>query len=371
MRIAIVNRHLRDGAGGSELQCDLIARGLVARGHDVVHLVTSQGPADLADLPYRCVRTGASTGALMEALVAFGADVVYWRLNRLGLPAFVAGCRRIAVPVVFAASSNDDVMGWPQEGWPSLREVGLRDHAAQLRWRLTHRLGYRALRDVAVLTVQREDFLGRALTRHQVVVRNSGAVDLAAGDGGGAPFAWPRPYVAWVANLKRRKRPDLLPALAERLAPLGVDVLFAGALQDDRYAPLLRPGVAANLHHLGVLDHAAVSGLLAGARCVAVTSEEEGFSNVLIHAWSLGVPTVTLEHDPDGLIARQGLGAMADGDIDRLLAEVERYATDPQLSARAGAHAAVLARGLFDREANLEALESALRTAAGGAAEGR
>ena len=366
MRIAIVNRHLHDGAGGSELQCDLIARGLVARGHHVVHLVTSQGPADLEDLPYACVRTGADTTALLEALVSADADVAYWRLNRSGLAAFVAGCRQVGVPVVFAASSNDDVARWPEEGWPSPREVGLRDHAAQLRWRTAHRLGHRALRDVDVVTVQREDFLGRAPTRRQVVVRNSGTPDV-----GVAPLSWPRPYVAWVANLKRRKRPELLPAIADRLAMHGVDVLFAGALQDARYAPLLRPGLAPNLHHLGVLDHAAVGGLLAGARCVAVTSEEEGFSNVLIHAWSLGVPTVTLEHDPDGLIAREGLGVMADGDLERLLDALVRYATDAGLSAGAGARATTLARELFDPEANLDRLEAALRTAAGGAAEDR
>jgi glycosyltransferase involved in cell wall biosynthesis len=366
MRIAIVNRHLRDGAGGSELQCDLIARGLAARGHHVVHLVTSQGTADLTGLPYRCVRVGAGEDAVIEALVAEEVDVAYWRLNRLGLPAFVAGCRRAGVPVVFATSSNDDVARWPQEGWPGPREVGLRDHAAQLRWRVVHRLGHRALRDVDVLTVQREDFLGRAPTRRQVVVRNSGSSDADR-----TTFSWPRPYVAWVANMKRRKRPELLPAIADRLAVHGVDVLFAGALRDDRYASLLQPGAAANLHYLGVLDRSGVGGLLAAARCVAVTSEEEGFSNVLIHAWSLGVPTVTLEHDPDGLIGREGLGAMACGDVERFLDALQQYATDGERSARAGERASALARVLFDPEANLDRLEDALRTAGGGAAEGR
>jgi glycosyltransferase involved in cell wall biosynthesis len=366
MRIAIVNRHLRDGAGGSELQCDLIARGLAARGHEVVHLVTSEGTADLTDLPYRCVRTGPSAGALVEAVVAAGADIAYWRLNRLGLPAFAAGCRRGGVPVVFAASSNDDVLRWPAEGRPALGEVTLRDHASQLRWRVLHRLSHRALRDVAALTVQREDFLGRAPTREQVVVRNS-----AAPDTGAAAFAWPRPYVAWVANIKRRKRPQLLPVIADRLAAHGVDVLFAGALRDDRYAALLRPGAAPNLHHVGVLDQAGVDGLLAGARCAVITSEEEGFSNVLIHAWRHHIPTISLDHDPDGLIARHGLGVMADGDVDRLLDAVERYATDAELAAQAGARASTLAARLFDAGANLDRLEEVLRTAAGGAAAGR
>jgi glycosyltransferase involved in cell wall biosynthesis len=120
-----------------------------------------------------------------------------------------------------------------------------------------------------------------------------------------------------------------------------------------------------------VLDQAGVDGLLAGARCAVITPEEEGFSNVLIHAWRHRIPTISLDHDPDGLIARHGLGVMADGDIDRLLDAVERYATDAELAAQAGARASGLAARLFDAGANLDRREVVLRTAAGGAAAGR
>lgn len=91
MRVAIVNRHLRDGAGGSELQCDLIARGLVARGHDVLHVVASEGDAALDGLPYACVRVGTDVDAAVAECAAWRPDVVYWRMNRLGLPRFVEG----------------------------------------------------------------------------------------------------------------------------------------------------------------------------------------------------------------------------------------------------------------------------------------
>jgi glycosyltransferase involved in cell wall biosynthesis len=359
MRIAIVNRHLRDGAGGSELQCDLIARGLVERGHEVTYVVSSPGAADLSDLPYGCSRAGSDPKGLLDATLASEPDVVYWRLNRLGLAPFLRGWRRTGVPVVFAASINDDVVPWPEERWPDLSTVGVRGFLSEVRSRTAHRAGYGSLREVAVLTVQREDFLGRAPVARQRVVRNVVSPERAS-------FSWPRPYVAWVANLKPRKRPELLPVIAERLASHGVDLLVAGAVRDQRYRGLLaREGVPPNLHDLGVLDQEQVNGLLAGARLVAMTSEEEGFSNVLIHAWWSGVPTVSLEHDPDALIAREGLGHAAEGDLGGFLTAVERFATDPEGARTAGSRAAALARRIFDRDTNLDALEDALRLAVG------
>ncbi len=357
MRISIVNRHVRDGAGGSELQCDLIARGLLERGHDVTYVVSSPGSADLSDLPYAWSRAGSDPEVLLEATLAWHPDVVYWRLNRLGLAPFLRGCRRTGVPVVLAASSNDDVVPWPEERWPDLRSVGIRGFLSEARSRTAHRAGFGSLGDVAVLTVQRADFLGRAPVARQRVVRNLVSPERAS-------FSWPRPYVAWVANLKRRKRPELLPVIADRLASHGVDLLVAGAVQDERYRGLLaRERVPPNLHDLGVLDQEQVNGLLAGARLVAMTSEEEGFSNVLIHAWWSGVPTVSLEHDPDALIASEGLGHAADGDLGAFLAAVERFATDPEGARAAGSRAAALARRTFDRGTNLDALEDALRLA--------
>lgn len=365
MRVAIVNRHLRDGAGGSELQCDLIARGLVARGHDVLHVVASEGDAALDGLPYACVRVGTDVDAAVAECAAWRPDVVYWRMNRLGLPRFVEGCRRAGSRIVFASSHIDDVVRWPRRPWPAVRRglEGARDHVGELRTRASERRSYRALRSCAALTVQREDFLDLAPVARRAVVRNSVAAPT-------SPFTWPRPYVAWVANLKRRKRPELIAPVAARLAPRGVDVLVAGAVHEERYRGLLEDA-GSTVHHLGVIGQAEINGLLAGARCVVNTSEEEGFSNVLIHAWWHGTPTVSLEHDPDGLIATHGLGVSAQGDLGRLLAGVERYADDPSAAAEAGARAAALARTLFDAEANLDVLEALLSDVAGGAAAGR
>ena len=357
LRIAFVNQHPEDVIGGSELQAHLFATGLAERGHEITYVaMRSRMTVVPAGHPYRIVpldRTAsADASRVADTVRDAGADVVYWRMNRVGLDRVV---RRLAraprVPVVLAVAHVNDVSRWTTA--PRV-QGGLRDRQADLRHRLAHRRSWRAFADVAAVASQREDFLGRvpvALQRHVPNV-----VDPTT-----APFDWPRPYVAWVANLKARKRPELLVPLAGALAPHGLDLLVVGGLQDPRYAHLTRPvPEAPNLHPLGLLPPERAAGVIAGARTLAVTALEEGLSNVLLQAWWHGVPTVSLDYDPDRLIATTGSGAVCGGDVAQLHAEVVRHATDTAVRDAAGCSGATLARDRFSLATNVAALESLL-----------
>lgn len=363
MRVAIVNQHPSDVVGGSELQCDLVARGLSERGHDPVYVAVGRDPAaDAPDVPYPVVPVAHGPDPIARAVLETRPDVVYWRFNRRGLRKVAAALRPAGVPLVVALAHVDDVTPWPSSPWPA-RGSTLRDRASDLRSRLRHRLELAAYRDVTAVASQRADLVDRvphvdaALQRHVPNIMDSSLAD-------GPPFVHPRPYVAWVANLKPRKRPDLLPALADALAPHGVDLVVAGPAQDARYAWLTRPlPEHPNLHHVGAPTTREVVALLAGARCLAVTAMPEGFSNAMIQAWWVGTPTVTLDYDPDGLVAGERLGAVADGHIARLHAEVVRFATDEVAAQEAGTRAARLARERFGVDGVLDALERLLADA--------
>ena len=358
LRITVVNQHPEDVIGGSELQAHLFAEGLVARGHDVTYLAMRSRMTAAPDgrHPYRTVpldRTASGDPArVADAVRATGADVVYWRMNRVGLDGVARRLsREPRVPVVLAVAHVNDVSRWTTA--PRV-PGGPRDRLSDLRHRLAHRRSWRAFADVAAVASQREDFLGRVPVPLQRYVPNVVDPTIEA-------FAWPRPYVAWVANLKPRKRPELLVPLAAALAPVGLDLLVVGGLQDERYAHLAGPvPEAPNLHALGLMGPAYAAGVIAGARTLAVTAREEGLSNVLLQAWWHGVPTVSLDYDPDRLIVATGAGAVCDGDVGRFHAEVVRHATDVEVRGSAGRSASEMARARFSLAANVATLEGLL-----------
>lgn len=365
MRIAIVNQHPRDVTGGSELQCDLLARGLTRRDHEVLFVVV--GPdggarGTLDDLPYATQRVGADADAIVAACRAHRADVVYWRMNRPGLGAVVRGLAAASIPLVLATAHVDDVSRWPVRDLPP--GLGPRGIVAELRVRLRERLEWRALRHVAGLAAQREDFLGRTPVPLERLVRNVLDPELVGSAGGG--WTWPRPYVAWVGNIKHRKRPEELVPLAGPLRDAGVDLLVVGAVAEDRYTALLAPErVGEGVHALGPLPLPDVLDVLAGARALVVTAREEGFSNVLIQSWWQGTPVVSLGYDPDGLMVRHGLGTVCGEDREAFRAAVLSAATHEDPGRRA--HIAAFARATFALEPNLDALEDLLGEVVGSA----
>ena len=53
--------------------------------------------------------------------------------------------------------------------------------------------------------------------------------------------------------------------------------------------------------------------LIDRSRAVVLTSRHEGMPNVFLEAWARGVPVLSLHFDPDGKIAKEGLGLCAEG----------------------------------------------------------
>jgi glycosyltransferase involved in cell wall biosynthesis len=367
VRIAVVNHHMEDVIGGSELQCHLVADGLTERGHEVTYVAVAAaaGAAPVARMYGYDVRACASEpSVLADSILATRPDVVYWRFNRRGLREVARALRAAGVPLVVALAHVDDVTPWPSWPWPRPGS-SLRDRASDLRSRLRWRGQLAAYRDVTAIASQRSDLIGRIPLGTVTVQRHvPNAMDAALADG--PPFIHPRPFVAWVGNLKPRKRPELIPVIADALAPHGVDLVVIGPAQDERYAWLTGPlSQHPNLHALGALPTQQVVSVLAAARCLAVTAMPEGFSNVMIQAWWGGTPTVTLDYDPDGLVRSEGLGSVAGGDVAGFVAGVVRLADGSVVGTEerraAGARAAVLARTRFAQEVVLDALEQLLR----------
>jgi glycosyltransferase involved in cell wall biosynthesis len=122
--------------------------------------------------------------------------------------------------------------------------------------------------------------------------------------------------VLWVANFRPVKRPELAIELARRLPH--IRFVIAGAGRPD------------SVERMGsYFDR---------ARVFLNTSSLEGFPNTFLQAWIRGVPVVTF-FDPDGLVAREGLGFVAQN-LDEMAAQLNALHSQPELREEMGQRAA-------------------------------
>jgi glycosyltransferase involved in cell wall biosynthesis len=116
---------------------------------------------------------------------------------------------------------------------------------------------------------------------------------------------------------------------------------MVGVIRHRRHAPCVDEARAArrlpNLEVRGHVEHGRVAELFQDAALFVQTSTVEGFPNTLLESWAHGVPSVSA-FDPDGVIARHGLGQSVET-LYQLESAVLRWMVNPGAREQAG-HAA-------------------------------
>ena len=137
-------------------------------------------------------------------------------------------------------------------------------------------------------------------------------------DGPGGGFVPPDPpgegtvRILWLGRIVEVKRLEWLLDIAEVSPEWRFDVVGT-ANNDSAYADGLvtRAETLDNVTLHGRVDEEALPGLFRRASALLCTSRLEGFPTTFLEAWSHGIPVVT-SFDPDGLVARLGLGLVVD-----------------------------------------------------------
>lgn len=109
MKIAIVNQHPTDMLGGSEIQCDIIARTLVEFGHEVDYIAVGGHDCDAYEVPYRVRPVARQAKAIAEQVIAAKPDVLYWRFNKHCFAKAAQRIKQAGIPIVFSVSHVRDV----------------------------------------------------------------------------------------------------------------------------------------------------------------------------------------------------------------------------------------------------------------------
>jgi len=131
------------------------------------------------------------------------------------------------------------------------------------------------------------------------------------------------PIVAWIANIKPLKQPEIFIKLAEKCQDLNIRFVYAGRPTRGAYQKELinKTRKISNLKYLGEIPFKKTNELLSKSSLLVNTSLVEGFSNTFIQAWMRETPVVTLNCDPDNIIKNQRIGFHS-GSFENLVRDV-------------------------------------------------
>jgi glycosyltransferase involved in cell wall biosynthesis len=317
--------------GGAELQSYYLARALASAGLRTRHVVaeaglsrTSEGvevfrlPSDYAVPGLRRRR------AIVEGLRRSDGHVYIQRTA--GIETGFAGvyARLARRRFVFSASHDADFL--------RDRELLRRQGGGLDSWtaRMQARLGMRCAHALVAQTEQQAR-LAHSYVGHEPRVIPS-FCEL------GDPRPRSRDVFLWVGGFLDSKDPQAFLDLAERV-PGGRFVMVARERTGrEPLAASVRSRVdrLSNVELLSAGSRAWLLEWYDRALAVVNTSLAEGFSNVFLEGWARGVPTLSLRVDPDGIIARHGLGGVAGGSVDELARLCRLYVDDASVAESAG-----------------------------------
>lgn len=327
MKVAIINQHINDTIGGSEMQCDLIAKGLTQLGHEVYYLVVQSKPNyhsyRYSNLTYKTIPIDIKNKKdIKNILSSLKPDILYWRYNKHFLFNTVKICYILKIPFVFAISHCNDTLIIP-----TLKDFKVIINQSKDIFRafikIIKRFKYHiftipACRYISALTTLNSDYLGRLPIKKQTVIWN--AVSKEVGE-----FNWPKPFCMWVANIKRQKRPELFIELARIFSDImpEIDFLMFGSIQCNSYIEVINSAAELkNFHYLGKKSPDIINKALSIAECMVHTCYTEGFGNNFIQAWLMKCPVISYEFDPDNLIKTRKMGLLS-GSIEQMVADAK------------------------------------------------
>lgn len=140
-------------------------------------------------------------------------------------------------------------------------------------------------------------------------------------------------YVAWVAMLRKFKRPDLLVQIARKAPDIrfvvcgGPTTFTAEPGYGEYIAETLR--ALPNVDYRGQVSPDDAMRIMGEAALFLSTSDEEGFPNTFLQAWSAGTPVVSLRIDPDHIVERHGLGKVS-RTVEQAISDIMDLMDSPQ-----------------------------------------
>ena len=357
------------GIGGAQLQQTLLARALVRNGFSVSMVVANYGQADGASwdgiTTYRAYRIDAGIRGLR--LIHPRATSIWSAMKRAKADIYYSSCADYLPGVLALFAQIHD----RKTVFRVAHDTDCQpDKLLIPNWRGKALYKYGIARTDLILAqsaTQRGDML-KNFKRDSIVIPS--LVDPGSAE---RSFAERDIEVQWVGNIRAFKRPNLALDLAQMTPELHVH-LIGGVDErspDDYETTRARAATIPNVVFHGPKPYDEVEERLTRTRVFINTSDSEGFPNTYMQAWARGTPVVAF-FDPDGVIARDGLGRAVTS-LEEMRAAVRDYVQNPDSWAAASARCrryVTQRHGTSAIASYVEALSSLLQPPAGATVTG-
>ena len=330
--------------GGGELQIALLAKALANLGHEVVVVdldieegfVTGEGikvyPVKGYNKGMKVFRTLTHRlPALYTVFLEVNADVYYCRIREYRHIIVYMAARKLKAKFVLALASNLDILSI-RKRWKHFYSSNVKDLWGVFNGFMGEIVYPYLLRNADLVLVQHEgqrDILlkkGIASTVFYNLIDESSLKCINEADSDKA--------FVYVGSLDKRKGFEVFFEIVEKTPHHRFKVI--GKVRDKTGNRLYRQlGSFKNVQLMGKLSHADTINEISRSKALISTSPMEGFPNIFIEAWGCGVPVLSLYVDPGGVIIREKLGFVAEGQIDRMIEEMDNFTSDEEFGLRA------------------------------------
>jgi glycosyltransferase involved in cell wall biosynthesis len=320
MKLAFTNDYIyryasgaASAVGGAERQQWLLGRALARAGWRVVVGVSEGLPiGERATIDHVVfVGIGKGTGHVLSAWYQFLSserpDWYYWRCaSHLLGPVFTI-TKLLRIRTIFSAALDPDVTPrhalidrprcWPLYAWGlSCADRILVQHGAQF--------------ENLPVSLKPKAYCVPGIAAEVAAIK---------------PHCKRANYVAWVAQLRQLKRPDLLIDIAHKSPTLKFVVCggVCGFMTPRDYGERIINALRAlpNVAYRGQVPPDQAQQVIGDAALLLSTSDIEGFPNTYVQAWSTGTPIVSLKVDPEQIIQKYGLGTIS-GNAERAMEDM-------------------------------------------------
>ena len=319
--------------GGGELQIALMARTLAALGHEVVivdlgitdEFITEEGirvfPVAGYNKGIKMFRTLTHRlPGLYSTFVDMNADIYYCRIREYRHIMVYMAARKVKAKFILGLASDLDILSIGNR-WRHFYSSNVSDLWGVfngLAGEIVYPFLLRKADRVIVQHSGQKEILKKK-NIESVVFPN--VIDTSAFQ----PVSDPeRKDFLYVGSLDKRKGfADFFKIV--QLSPAHTFKVI-GSPRDktgDHFYEQLRS--CNNVTLTGRLSHEETIRQISGAKALISTSPMEGFPNIFIEAWACGVPVLSLHVDPGGIIKKEGLGEIADGNIYTLLSAMDSF----------------------------------------------